>query len=57
MDQRAEIPLVFEPLDERDMRARARDEALTLLVAGYQAGGAPVPDIRRKALDDVSVWI
>ncbi len=57
MDQRAEIPLVFEPLDERDMRARARDETLTLLVAGYQAGGATVPDIRRKALDDVSVWI
>ena len=33
------------------------EKALILLVAGYPAEGARVPDIRRKALGDVSVWI
>ncbi|RST88433.1 nitroreductase family protein [Aquibium carbonis] len=33
------------------------EKALILLVAGYPAAGAKVPDIRRKSLDDVSVWI
>lgn len=33
------------------------EKALILLVAGYPAEDATVPDIRRKSLDDVSVWI
>ena len=33
------------------------EKALILLVVGYPAEGAKVPDIRRKGLDDVSVWI
>lgn len=33
------------------------EKALILLVAGYPADGARVPDIRRKRLDEVSVWI
>jgi len=33
------------------------EKALILLVAGYPAEGATVPDIRRKALGDVAVWI
>jgi iodotyrosine deiodinase len=33
------------------------EKALILLVAGYPADGAKVPDIRRKGLHDVSVWI
>ncbi|MDN2581879.1 nitroreductase family protein [Aquibium sp. ELW1220] len=33
------------------------EKALILLVTGYPAQGASVPDIRRKTLDDVAVWI
>jgi iodotyrosine deiodinase len=33
------------------------EKALILLVAGHLAEGAKVPDIRRKRLDEVSVWI
>lgn len=33
------------------------EKALILLVVGHPAESAKVPDIRRKKLDDVSVWI
>ncbi len=33
------------------------EKALILLVVGYPADGARVPDIRRKAASDVAVWI
>lgn len=34
----------------------AREKAVLLLVAGYPAPDAKVPDIRRKPLDDVVTW-
>jgi iodotyrosine deiodinase len=33
------------------------EKAVILLVAGYPAEGATVPDIRRKGADDVIVWM
>lgn len=33
------------------------EKAYVLLVVGHPADGARVPDIRRKALDDIAVWV
>jgi hypothetical protein len=33
------------------------EKPVILLVAGYPAAGASVPDIRRKPLDEIAAWL
>jgi nitroreductase len=35
----------------------ANERPLVLIPVGYPAEGATVPDLERKGLDDLSVWV